>query len=476
MKISDLKCGGTDTCVSPIVIACSCGLPVVYLCQSCISNHVLGPGNHLLVNLDQAQQLLTNQRISDNYQEAHLNQLKIKSNILTYIQSLKEFKAHILSCKLEVVEHIEKTIDSNVARLDVMLENTYNQLNNLRESHLSNSLSEYEGTWLEGLLGDYIYNMILNVNEVRSAIENMIIIETRDSPKKHISTKQDLSIDLQDMKELLQAHTQQLQLSREQYDSLEEKLFHLQERTIKPLLDKYNFQDELLAELQENFQLQEDSIQELQERLQLQEEASEQIHFKLVFKEGLIKQLQDKSQLHEASIRKLQEESYQQDNLARQFRKEAKASKDTLHHIHEEINQNIQKSQKEFSIRFAHLKAEINKLKKFTNQIQQFQDDYKYSLSTQYSNAEEEEKDLVLTPRYEEPKPSIERKPNTTIFSLLRGTNKLVRYNCENNTSEIFILDYLPQDLEFPALCMLPNGNVIIAGGCSSDTAMKGNK
>lgn len=476
MNISDLKCGGRDTCVSPIVIACSCGLPVVYLCQSCISNHVMEPGNHLLLHLDQAKQLLTNHRFSDNCQEACLNQLKIKSNILTYIQSLKEFKAHILSCKQEVVEHIERTIDSKVARLDVMLEHTYNQLNNLRDSPLNESLAEYEATRLEGLIGDYIYNMSLNVNEVRSAIENMIIIETRDSPKEYISAKQDISIEMSDIRNTLQAHNQELQLSREKYNSLEEKLLHLQERTIKQLQDKYNFQDEMLAELQETYQLQEDSMQELQERLQLQEEATEQTHFKLVFKEGLIKQLQDKSQFHEASIRKLQEESQLQDNIARQFRREAKASKDTLRHIHDEINQNLQKAQKDFNVRFSHLKAEINKLKKLTNQIQQSQDDYKYSISTQFSNAEGEEKHQALTPRYEEINPNPEYKPNTTIFTLLRGTNKLVRYNCENNASEIFILDDLPQDLEFPAVCMLPSGNVIIAGGCSSDTHIRGNE
>ncbi len=59
MKDSNLKCLGRVACSSPVVIACNYRIPVVLLCEGCISNHVLEPCNHRLIRPNQAQQLLS---------------------------------------------------------------------------------------------------------------------------------------------------------------------------------------------------------------------------------------------------------------------------------------------------------------------------------------------------------------------------------------------------------------------------------
>jgi hypothetical protein len=111
----------------------NCGIPVVFLCEGCISTHVLKPGNHRLLHLNQVQQLPNTSSSSGHYEESYIRYLKIKTTILIYIDTLKEFKTKVTAFKLEIMDQIEKTFDTKVDQIDSMLDHTYIQLYELNQ-------------------------------------------------------------------------------------------------------------------------------------------------------------------------------------------------------------------------------------------------------------------------------------------------------------------------------------------------------
>jgi hypothetical protein len=144
MNDSDLRCGGRSDCSSPVTIACNCGIPVVLLCEGCLSSHVHKPGNHRLLNLNQAKQLLSSSSSSGHIEDSYISYLRIKSDILSYIQNLKDFKTKVTSSKLEIIESIEKKFDSKVEKIDSILDRTYIQLHQLNQESDHQAIQRFE--------------------------------------------------------------------------------------------------------------------------------------------------------------------------------------------------------------------------------------------------------------------------------------------------------------------------------------------
>jgi uncharacterized radical SAM superfamily Fe-S cluster-containing enzyme len=103
--------------------------------------------------------------------------------MLAYIDSLKEFKAKATAFKHEIIDQIEKTFDAKVEQIDSMLDHTYIQLYELNQESDIQTLQNFEERGLEGVISNYIYKMNLNVEDVKHSLNNLIILETRDSPK-----------------------------------------------------------------------------------------------------------------------------------------------------------------------------------------------------------------------------------------------------------------------------------------------------
>jgi chromosome segregation ATPase len=190
--------------------------------------------------------------------------------MLAYIDSLKEFKSKVTAFKLEIIDEIEKTFDAKVDQIDSMLDHTYIQLYELNKESDNQTLQNFEDRGLEGVISNYIYNMNLNVEDVKHSLNNLIILETRDSPQIEPRYQAVLPIEIQELKELIQAQAQRT-------DELENRLEQLREGSIRELQDKSSIQEASIKELQDKAQDTEGSIKGLQARSQIHDNSMKQL-------------------------------------------------------------------------------------------------------------------------------------------------------------------------------------------------------
>jgi predicted nucleic acid-binding Zn-ribbon protein len=97
--------------------------------------------------------------------------------------------------------------------------------------------------------------MNLNVEDVKHSLNNLIILETRDSPQIEPRYQAVLPIEIQELKELIQA----------------------QEVCIRELQDKSSIQEASIKELQDKAQDTEGSIKGLQARSQIHDNSMKQL-------------------------------------------------------------------------------------------------------------------------------------------------------------------------------------------------------
>jgi DNA repair exonuclease SbcCD ATPase subunit len=364
--------------------------------------------------------------------------------MLAYIDSLKEFKAKVTAFKLEIMDQIEKTFDTKVDQIDSMLDHTYIQLYELNQESDNQILQNFEERGLEGVISDYIYNMNLNVDDVKHSLNNLIILETRDSPQIEARYQTVIPIEIQELRELIQAQTQRS-------DELENRLEQLREGCIR--------------ELQDKSQIQEASIKELQDKAQNTQ--------------GSIKGLQARSQMHDNSMKQLEE------NMIAVY--------DTLemlkgypNSIVQQTNHTLQEVQNLFNEKYTHIDKEINSIKQLTTQIQQIQAENQarevVKPAPTHTLTEEEVKQPqpIKIPEFEEvklpqrlatPRVSEEVKSQPQVyyrsktFTLKNGTKELIKYDSDTDTITTYSLDILPYQLWYAATCMLTDGSIIIAGG-----------
>jgi hypothetical protein len=226
MDCFDLKCGERSGCYSPVTIACNCGIPVVFLCDGCISTHVHKAGNHRLINLNQVQQLMSSSSFLGYIEQSYLKYLRIKSDILSYIQNLKDFKDKVITFKIEIMDLIENKFISKLEKIDSIIESTYIKLDELNQETDNQALRRYEEKGIEGVISNYIYNMNINIYDIKEALNDIIVLETRDSHMITSTSKTSyvLPIQIQELQELIKAQT-----SRS--DELENRLIQLQDET-----------------------------------------------------------------------------------------------------------------------------------------------------------------------------------------------------------------------------------------------------
>jgi uncharacterized protein YukE len=426
MNDSDLRCAGRSDCSSPVVIACNCGIPVVHLCEGCISSHVLKPGNHRLLHLNQAKLLISTSSFSGHIEESYISYLRIKSDILAYIQNLKDFKTKVSTFKFEIIDQIEKTFDSKLEKIDSILDRTYVQLHELNQESDNQALQRFEEKGLEGVLSDYIYNMNLNIDDIKEALNDIIVLETKDSYRiqgqSHASAV--LPIQIQELQELIQAQT-----SRS--DELENRLNQLQQGSIRELQDKTSVLESLIIEQEARSKTHEDSF----------------------------KQLEDNMRGVYDTLEKL---------------------KSYPNTIVKQTNQTLQEVQQAFNEKYARIDQEIINIKSLTAQIQEIQQIQADTRAKQViqpqpiqtsSNPRQEE--VKIIPELEEvkvPQPKSTPRLNRQLSSRsttfdLKYNKELIKYDSDTDTITTYNLNNLPYYLQYAATTMLPDGSIIIAGG-----------
>lgn len=177
-------CGGKEGCTSQVLFSCNCGNPIVYLCQGCVSDHLLEPRPHLFLQLDHARELQKKSTFSKSYLEVFTKYNTMKHDILAYIDSLKDFRTRICTFKQQIIQHIDTVVGSKIEHVDSLLDSSYQTLRefNKRTSDLTvldhDILARYKNGAVRGLIEDYADVLILNEDDIKDAVENMINIDT----------------------------------------------------------------------------------------------------------------------------------------------------------------------------------------------------------------------------------------------------------------------------------------------------------
>lgn len=194
-------CGATQGCSSPVVIACNCTSPVVFLCQDCISSHVLQPRPHFFIQLDQAHKLIQGTDFFSGYLKVYGKYSEIRVDIEKYLSRIKEFKSRLVSFKRELRSEIKHAIQSKIDILNDLMHETNLKLDEINEkaSDLGNEDSEmiaiYERAGIKGLMSNYVSYMSLDEQIIKQALHSMIEISTISADNSLIpsETPQDLS-------------------------------------------------------------------------------------------------------------------------------------------------------------------------------------------------------------------------------------------------------------------------------------------
>jgi hypothetical protein len=177
-------CGGKEGCTSQVLFSCNCGNPVVYLCHGCVSEHLREPRPHLFIQLDHARELEKKSNFSKSYLEVYTKYNIIKHDILAYIDSLKEFREKICTFKQQIIQHIDQVVGSKLEHVDSLLDSSYKVLGdfNKRTSNLAvldhDILARYKNGSVRGLIENYADVLVLNEDDIKDAVENMINIDT----------------------------------------------------------------------------------------------------------------------------------------------------------------------------------------------------------------------------------------------------------------------------------------------------------
>jgi hypothetical protein len=177
-------CVGTPNCSSCVTFACNCGNPITFLCQFCAIPHLLEPRPHLFLPLDQARKLIRKSSSFPNYEDTYVKYIKIKREILLYLDKLNQFKSKLISLKQTLVLEIESYIDSKLDDLDFFIQATQSKLADFknRTSDLtsieSTVLDRYSQYGIKGILGNLVDNLIFRNDAVEQALEDLVTIET----------------------------------------------------------------------------------------------------------------------------------------------------------------------------------------------------------------------------------------------------------------------------------------------------------
>lgn len=177
-------CMGNSNCSSQVTFACNCGNPITFLCQPCAIPHLLEPRPHLFLPLDQARRLIRKSSSLPNYEDTYVKYIKIKREILSYLDKLNQFKSQLISLKQTLVSEIESYLDSKLDNLDFFIQATQSKLAdfNNRTSDITSKnstvLDRYSQYGIKGILGNLVENLILRNEAVEQALEDLVTIET----------------------------------------------------------------------------------------------------------------------------------------------------------------------------------------------------------------------------------------------------------------------------------------------------------
>ncbi len=168
-------CGGKQGCPSQVTVACNCGNPVIFLCNSCAAHHFLIPRPHIFLTLSQAKELIMESEASGRDMELYVKNLKIQGGILTYIDTLNEFKARIFKFKQEVMDELDVVVQAHIDRIDNAIDSSHKIIEDMKERTADKgTILMFEAKGIKAIIGNCIEDLSFHQFEVRQAIHKMI--------------------------------------------------------------------------------------------------------------------------------------------------------------------------------------------------------------------------------------------------------------------------------------------------------------
>jgi hypothetical protein len=181
-------CGCVQNCSNEIFYACICGDPVVFMCKDCMHIHLSNPSAHTFIPLNQARELISNRISLSEFNHIISRYNNAKSEVQSYIRSIKDFKLEIEAFKHEVISHLEQACGSALSTLTHHQDQSETLLTalNQRLKTFTNSqdelLEQFEASGLSGLIENYHQKFEINKSQVFRAIENSIVLRAPSQP------------------------------------------------------------------------------------------------------------------------------------------------------------------------------------------------------------------------------------------------------------------------------------------------------
>jgi hypothetical protein len=173
-------CSVKQGCKYEVTYACTCGDPVVLICQDCINAHLSESSAHLLISLDQARTLLRNRLSPEDFNRNMSRYVFLKLKTQKYIKNLKRFRGEIESFQNQILSLIQEKCQASVEYLLLLEEKAKSQLKSLKTrmktftSAEDRLLNKFETEGLRGVIEDYQEKLELRSSPVLSAIDEMI--------------------------------------------------------------------------------------------------------------------------------------------------------------------------------------------------------------------------------------------------------------------------------------------------------------
>jgi hypothetical protein len=180
-------CGGHQGCISKVAFACTCGEPVVFLCKSCVIDHLSYPVAHVFISLEQARGLMNDFSLNDKFHENLAKFTVLKASIQEYINKLKRWKDDLIEAKNKIIKILFEVFEQ---RLDALHQNhlkAVSYLFKLKRNVQKSAIHEdeifriYDSDGLNGVVEDYIRSFDIKTDEIMKTIMNSFAVSSDDS-------------------------------------------------------------------------------------------------------------------------------------------------------------------------------------------------------------------------------------------------------------------------------------------------------
>lgn len=176
------RCEGREGCHSEATHACSCGVPVVFLCSDCVINHLKEPFTHSFIPLEQAHYMKRSLIFDEKFIQDLDKYSSLKASIQTYIHKIHSFKEKLEIAKIEVQTILIQEFQSKLKLLNDLETNAIQQLSAIRQRLTATNrfgeeeLYKFNTEGLPGIIQDYVEDFNISTYGMRDTIRGIFSV------------------------------------------------------------------------------------------------------------------------------------------------------------------------------------------------------------------------------------------------------------------------------------------------------------